>query len=196
MKTIATPHLGVMNHTFLDDHKFFGRYDLRKMKFWISRVLLKTGRELFMVDHPEIEETLLFRMAADEKFLRPLKAFEKRRAYANLRQDFMVPLGTAAFMSEDLVNHFRSKFINRTGILDIIASNKNADSLLNSCCHSMINNLDSCGWDKVLVHFNDLVPLAHNKISALCKYGSMLDNWLGFTEGTFVIDDAVKWLVT
>lgn len=42
--------------------------------------------------------SLLYRMATSEEFLRPLKAFRRRRAYANRRGDFMVPYGTAAFV--------------------------------------------------------------------------------------------------
>ncbi|CAM9434606.1 unnamed protein product, partial [Discosporangium mesarthrocarpum] len=40
---------------------------------------------------------LLFEMATEEEFLVPLKAFARRRAYANRWGDFMVPYGTAAF---------------------------------------------------------------------------------------------------
>lgn len=42
--------------------------------------------------------SLLYHMATSEEFLRPLKAFRRRRAYANRRGDFMVPYGTAAFV--------------------------------------------------------------------------------------------------
>lgn len=45
------------------------------------------------------EASLLYEMATSEEFLRPLKAFRWRRAYANRRGDFMVPYGTAAFVS-------------------------------------------------------------------------------------------------
>lgn len=41
---------------------------------------------------------LLYHMATSEEFLKPLKAFRTRRAYANRRGDFMVPYGTAAFI--------------------------------------------------------------------------------------------------
>lgn len=42
---------------------------------------------------------LLYDMATTEDFLRPLKAFRTRRAYANRRGDFMVPYETAAFLA-------------------------------------------------------------------------------------------------
>lgn len=44
------------------------------------------------------ESTLLYSMGTSEEFLRPLKAFRWRRAYANRRGDFMVPYRTAAFL--------------------------------------------------------------------------------------------------
>lgn len=44
------------------------------------------------------ESVLLYSMCTSEEFLRPLKAFRWRRAYANRRGDFMVPYGTAAFL--------------------------------------------------------------------------------------------------
>lgn len=47
------------------------------------------------------ETSLLYNMATSEEFLRPLRAFRWRRAYANRRGDFMVPYGTAAFVEHD-----------------------------------------------------------------------------------------------
>ncbi len=47
------------------------------------------------------EAPLLYNMATSEEFLRPLKAFRWRRAYANRHGDFMVPYGTAAFLEPD-----------------------------------------------------------------------------------------------
>lgn len=47
------------------------------------------------------ESILLYSMGTSEEFLRPLKAFRWRRAYANRRGDFMVPYGTAAFLEPD-----------------------------------------------------------------------------------------------
>ncbi|CAM9575750.1 unnamed protein product [Scytosiphon promiscuus] len=44
------------------------------------------------------DSSLLYEMATSEEFLRPLKAFRWRRAYANRRGDFLVPFGTAAFL--------------------------------------------------------------------------------------------------
>ncbi|CAM9612087.1 unnamed protein product [Sphacelaria rigidula] len=44
------------------------------------------------------EMPLLYDMATSEDFLKPLKAFSIRRAYANRRGDFLVHYGTAAFL--------------------------------------------------------------------------------------------------
>jgi len=45
-----------------------------------------------------IQDTLVYRMATTESFLAPLRVFQTRRAYANYANDFLVPLGTSAFM--------------------------------------------------------------------------------------------------
>ncbi|CAN0105744.1 unnamed protein product, partial [Hapterophycus canaliculatus] len=44
------------------------------------------------------ETAVLYEMATSEEFLRPLKAFRRRRAYANFRGDFLVPFATGVFL--------------------------------------------------------------------------------------------------
>jgi hypothetical protein len=43
------------------------------------------------------KHTQLHQMATHSVFLGALRAFKRRRAYANLEGDFLVPFGTAAF---------------------------------------------------------------------------------------------------
>jgi len=42
-------------------------------------------------------------MTTEKAFLRPLLAFRHRRAYANVRGDLLVPVGTAAFMGSSSI---------------------------------------------------------------------------------------------
>lgn len=49
-------------------------------------------------DKNESRIPLLYDMATSEEFLKPLRSFSTRRAYANRRGDFMVPYETAAFV--------------------------------------------------------------------------------------------------
>lgn len=56
------------------------------------------GRNHVDNDENKSQTPLLYDMATSEEFLKPLRAFSTRRAYANRRGDFMVPYETAAFM--------------------------------------------------------------------------------------------------
>lgn len=105
--TIAAPHLGVRNFTYVPLHP--------KLKPLASAYAGKSGSDLFMLTSntsgsgeavtSETGESdglarmsLLYEMATSEEYLTPLKAFRRRRAYANRRGDFMVPYSTAAFV--------------------------------------------------------------------------------------------------
>lgn len=112
--TIATPHLGVRRFTYVP---------LPSPLHSLAGVFVgKTGHDLFLSRKKDgggevggeaaaaaavaaakdsRENSLLYNMATTEDFLRPLKAFRWRRAYANRRGDFMVPYGTAAFIEPD-----------------------------------------------------------------------------------------------
>ncbi|CBJ48764.1 putative serine esterase [Ectocarpus siliculosus] len=116
--TIATPHLGVRRFTYVP---------LPSPLHSLAGVFVgKTGHDLFLsrkkggsgggggeaggeaaATAPAAaakdgrENSLLYNMATTKDFLRPLKAFRWRRAYANRRGDFMVPYGTAAFVEPD-----------------------------------------------------------------------------------------------
>ncbi|CAB1120484.1 unnamed protein product [Ectocarpus sp. CCAP 1310/34] len=115
--TIATPHLGVRRFTYVP---------LPSPLHSLAGVFVgKTGHDLFLsrkkvggggggggddvggeaaapaAAKDGRENSLLYNMATTEDFLRPLKAFRWRRAYANRRGDFMVPYGTAAFVEPD-----------------------------------------------------------------------------------------------
>lgn len=104
--TIAAPHLGVRNFTYVPLHP--------KLKPLASAFAGKSGSDLFMLtskdgsgeavtsetgESDEIaRRSLLYEMSTSEEYLIPLKVFRRRRAYANRRGDFMVPYSTAAFV--------------------------------------------------------------------------------------------------
>ena len=202
--SIATPHLGVRDWTIVEDNGFTVP-DI--FKFLVSKAMFSTGRDLFGFTPDKTgDETLLFLMATDESFLKPLRIFKARRLYANLQNDMVVPLGTAAFMNKEQVKKLRTEYQGRSGIVTILNthsenieeglptlpnnSNENKDHKTSI----MIDQLDRLGWDKVIVSFNGL-PLAHNKICALTREPKWLYNdILGFNVGQFVMKDASTWL--
>jgi len=290
--TVATPHLGVRDYTFLDEA---GIFVPGAVKMAVANLFQTTGKDLFddlsqktsssENDQDDIENDesngLLFHMATSENFLRPLRSFRKRRLYANLQGDLVVPLGTAAFMDPQQVQQLRSQYGSTYGILTTITttttttttsstsnietmartsttiSNDNtiitdseelltsykqptestsstttsttrsesskgtfdcvrdnnplgAFSILGSFAQSLEGDvkesqreaelsmraqLDSVGWEKVLVNFRDVLPLSHNKICALTKYPKWLNSFLGFEEGQFVMNNAANWIL-
>ncbi|KAJ1409507.1 putative serine esterase-domain-containing protein [Ochromonadaceae sp. CCMP2298] len=203
--TIATPHLGVRDYTFLDEYGVTAPSFLKNL---VARTLKQTGRELFSIDASRSQRLhLLFRMATEAQFLLPLKAFATRRLYANLNLDLVVPLGTAAFLPRSEVDLYRAQFSSQSGVVKVITTTTDGDNEwagTQEVCSSpdeealqlMRVGLNSCGWEKFIVHFRGFIPLAHNKIAALTKYTDTLDALLGFTEGRFVMDAAAKWLTS
>ena len=235
--TIATPHLGVMDHTYLEDE--LGLYVPSILKSIVSATMYETGRDLFATfkmndeskgekekeeEKEEKEEKedgyhLVYRMCTHITFLQPLRAFEKRRLYANLQGDFMVPLGTAAFLSPEKVRVFREAHRSTFGGVvhhEVIPSSSDQSTTCtsSSSCDTepssiasqeteeksaMRQALDSCGWEKVLVNFRNplSLPLSHNKICAINKFpwfDNLFDRLLGFHEGNSVMEQAAQWL--
>lgn len=102
--SIATPHLGVRRFTIIP------LPDL--LHFTPPLVIGQTGNDLFLRPPPssssnsssssssESDPPLLLKMASEKRFLEPLAAFKYRRAYGNLKDDMLVPFGTALFHPE------------------------------------------------------------------------------------------------
>jgi len=165
------------------------------VKVLVAKSMQTTGEELFLLDSRKIADgnrsrgtdALLFHMATDRQFLDPLRSFRRRRLFANLNADFVVPLGTAAFLSKSIVALYRQKYASSYGIVHVInsgavspqsnesPSNYNRDDLI----AAMRAGLDSMQWEKVLVHFDSVVPIAHNKIAAVTKFTDWMDSILG-----------------
>lgn len=230
-QTIATPHLGVRNFTLFDEYKI-RIHDA--VKDGLANLLGLTGKDLYIHDpNVLLEGSLVYRMSTKEEFLTPLRAFPRKRLYANLGQDLMVPLGTAAFLSPEEVHELRAKLAHTTGVVHTIrtdnstahtveevrecvvlesgtnsasseSDDRGADG--NTCdttmgllpVERMRRALDSTGWEKVIVSFKGLygfLPMAHNQIAAVTKFGTLVDGLLGFHEGRHVMQHAADWLI-
>jgi hypothetical protein len=223
--TIASPHLGVRNWTFAEDYgiaSFIPALDLIKQA--VSYTIFSTGREIFAMDGETDSDSttgtgnpsLLYRMATEESFLNPLRSFASRRLYANLQRDFVVPLGTAAFISNEKVQQLRLRHRNVKGFVSRWNSTASATSggtssieyenqgfevkqqqtrSTNSAGDIMMKSLDTVGWEKIIVNFPGILPSAHNKICALSRKPEWLySSVLGFDEGKFVMNDATEWI--
>ena len=197
--TIASPWLGVRFHTFLN------------VPHWVSRPLVtlpngQTGIDLFLDDEgmDQIENTLVFRMATAEGFLAPLRFFRTRRCYANYANDFLVPVGTAAFLTstekKDLETQIsaRGPLPNAPSIIATLrvppqgvspAQEEDSPHPMDRAAAS----INALGWEKVLVYFPDWLPLSHNKICALDAPNDPLRYFVAATlsnsqEGKFVME--------
>lgn len=166
------------------------------VKALVAKSMQTTGEELFLLDSRGVAErsrsrgtsALLFHMATDRQFLDPLRSFKRRRLFANLNADFVVPLGTAAFLSKSHVALYRQKYASNYGIVHVLnsgavspQSNKSPSNSYNrdDLIAAMRAGLDSMQWEKVLVHFDSVVPIAHNKIAAVTKFTEWMDSILG-----------------
>ena len=203
--TTATPHLGVRRYTYVPVPDFL--HGLAPAVPGLGR----TGADLLMSDAEDgwqeagrevqgdgwrSEPPLLVQMATHDEFLKPLAVFGRRRAYANLEGDALVPMGTAAFFvpigrstwglfEKGVSDLFRSKArILSDERYPEIECALEVPAAPNLCAERegagggvggdnadvearMAAGLDSLGWSKVGVRFSGLLPLAHNKIVAL-----------------------------
>jgi len=210
--TIATPHLGVRNSSFLEDKLGWPLPD--ELKRIVARLFTTTGRDLFSLDSESQTDTLLYKMATDKAFLGPLSAFRARRLYANLDNDFVVPLSTAAFMNSSESNKMRYQYghirknsfvatiltpslSSCAGVYDNVSSLSCLNPSITDPVNTMIESLNALGWEKYIAYFPGVFPLAHNKLCALKRFPSLLyDNLLQFKDGEFVMDNAAAWLVS
>ena len=192
--TVATPHLGVHDYNFLSENSLPVPPPYIVKLF--SRLMYQSGEDLLSTGNA----SLLYRMSTDEQWLAPLRLFRERRLYANLNLDFVVPLGTAAFLSKTETKYYRDTYRNEYGIVAIL----NATTAEDTCepdsadkqhLIDMICSLNSVGWEKVLVHFRGVLPLAHNKICSLWRPPHFLTNGLlGFSQGRPVMEHAADWI--
>jgi hypothetical protein len=211
--TIATPHLSVNFHNYLEESFHISLPVF--LKTWVSKTMGQTGRELFMRD-----DQLLFRMSTEEEYLNPLRLFTSRRLYANLLNDFVVPLGTAAILDSKQVDLLRRMHGNTSGIVEklettgtrtrtVTGESSSSSSLLPSLDDALDNDsekgklkymlagLNSLQWEKFICHFPGSLPIAHNKIAALRKTPEFLFvHMLGTVQGEIIMDHAAEWLTS
>ena len=195
--SIATPHLGVRDYTFVEDNGYYAPDIVKRV---VARFMLSTGRDIFGISD-EGEDSLLLLMATDESFLNPLRSFELRRLYANLNRDLVVPLATAAFLPNSAVQSLREQFKETSGIVTMLQTSSTDNLTEQSAAEKrldsdiMMHNLNKLGWEKVIVNFPGVLPMAHNMICALSREPKWFyEGMLGFNAGQFVMSDASTWL--
>lgn len=87
--TIGSPHLGVRRFTYLPLPPVLQRLGVV--------VAGRTAQDLLLQDGESPADSLLVEMAYEGgRYHSALRAFDRRRLYANLKGDFMVPFGTAS----------------------------------------------------------------------------------------------------
>jgi len=194
--SIASPHLGVADFNYLNQ-EFAFPFPLF-LKQAVASTMGTTGRELFLLD----DEQLLLKMATEEDYLAPLRQFAARRAYANLRNDFVVPLGTAAMLSPGTVCKLRADHTAQSGVVATINQNaqhpqeqQQQQDGSGEASQRMLNSLNNLGWEKIVVHFPGILPISHNKIAALRKWPEwFFVGVMKTSEGEFLMDEAANWL--
>jgi len=185
--TTGSPHLGVRSYLFLP---------LPSLLLQLGGLVAgQSADDLLLQD--DAREPLLVRMCAENSMHRAaLRAFRRRRLYANLIGDFMVPFGTAAIENgcwgagiDDALH--ASTFLNRPdasfrdalvcsgkrdGVAVIFDNKELPDTAREESStfeEKMWRGLSSVPWSKVAVAFHGTTtfPFAHNKLPALRREG-------------------------
>ena len=165
--TIATPHLGIRRHTFVPMPQ--------SLVDWGAGIFAGlSGSDL------ALRNDLVYNMAVDDAYTRPLSLFAARRAYANVAGDFLVPLATAAFIptaearpelapapagAPDGVGRIAGQLTTASATCAGPAAAPR-DSAGDSTAMevAMASSLDALGWTKVFVEFpGQIVPLSHSE---------------------------------
>jgi hypothetical protein len=206
----------VRSFTYFDD---LGMPFPEVVNVGLAYTMGESGKELFLLDTDSSRKPLLYNMATNPEFLIPLKSFAKRRLLVNLQSDFLVTLGTGAFLSHCSVNKLRKEHNNTTGIVAIYISGSNGSddecakvdattpapksdnmlgdeaALFSRDIAFMRSSLNSCGWEKIIVNFNSRFPVAHDQIAALWKFTRSIDRFLGFHHGEYLMESQAQWIV-
>lgn len=215
--TIATPHLGVRFHTYIEETMGVNLPFRDQFVGLVSSMLSKSGAELLLNDTGEIKDddltelagTLMYRLATERPYLDALACFRQRRAYANLYQDSVVPLQTGGFFSSGFTASLRERHRQESGIVAVVVTERapapavgeeaeqpryhaSRDELLGH----MAASLDAIGWSKVVCHYPSLLPTAHSKLAAITRFPEFLHSGvLGFQEGQEGMRHAAEWLL-
>jgi hypothetical protein len=163
--TKATPHLGTRDFTYFEDN---GIVISKQLKNLVSKVLYRTGRDLFFNDIKIDNETLLFKMATKSEFLQPLQSFVKRRLYSNLNQDFFVPIGTGAFLEKSLIEKLKRKHSSNYGIVEIVNTttsnnnNNNNKAIINDTENELTKS-EKCKNEGIIQSYLQIYFIVYNK---------------------------------
>jgi hypothetical protein len=220
--TTATPHLGV---------GAFGYLGL--VPRWLQatvggRALGRTIAELLLQDAGPSGVPLLVRMASaqaastsassegvstEPPFLEALAAFQRRVAYANAENDFLVAYETAALRTSaaaaavaaaqqrQAAAAAAARAAGSAHILYTVthaatpaapASPTSSDAL--ALQRAMAAGLGTLAWTETAVRFPGVMPLAHNKIVALRRAGDPLLTWLAADGAPVVAHTAAALL--
>ena len=203
--TTATPHLGVGPWGYFSVVPGWAR------RLW-SKNLGQSIMELCLRDGDSREsgKPLLVEMAEpDSKFIKALAAFERRCAYANATNDFLVSYETASISPEyvDPAKEREWRSLDAPQIVeefehdpDIpreeLATTSSSRTLWGRHPlderRQMARGLKTLRWKHVNVAFPGPAPLAHNKICALQR-SEMLERL--FKEGEFIVDHQAAFLL-
>lgn len=213
--TVATPHLGVRQFTFVPT----GPAVVANV---LAPVLAgRTGTELFLNDGGG-DTPLVVAMATEPRFTEPLRAFRVRQAYGCLQGDFLVPFGTALFNTTGGVGVLDGGRTGELGERDregVVWQVHTTSTPLPqppsgppsqaATLEHMTACLDALGWTKVGVRFRaslgpalwngklPVLPLAHNMICALGRRDGPAGLAFGYWQrGRAVMDHAAEFLIS
>eukprot|EP00611_Tribonema_gayanum_P024545 TRINITY_DN5450_c0_g1_i1.p1 TRINITY_DN5450_c0_g1~~TRINITY_DN5450_c0_g1_i1.p1 ORF type:complete len:447 (-),score=156.28 TRINITY_DN5450_c0_g1_i1:66-1373(-) len=231
--TIATPHLGVRRYTW-------GITQYPKFMFPLAKVLFgQSGKDLFLTDAEERaaaagaregeigsgepEVPLLMKMASDKEFLAPLRAFKRRRAYANMRGDFMVTLRTAAIEPHPIKAEYQSQRAHEwlwgraSGVIveqqdsssgsapvavpaaaaaddsQPVAIGADSAEQVEEQEEAMARALNALGWTKVIVDFGAVLVPGHH--NSICAHSANPWTRLVNKAGRNIMDHAAAYLL-
>lgn len=139
--TIATPHLGVSNNTYIPLPRWG--------ETLIGSTMQKTGEDLFSLN------SMVEDMGTKDHFLERLRSFRKRIALANcFGTDFQVPTTTAAFLSYG--SYYKHNRLPEKEKYFLSFETK-PDQDYNK--DSMSQSLDALGWTKIFLDVRNDIPL-------------------------------------
>ncbi len=187
--TIATPHLGTRVHSLTP----------RILQKLFYGVLGKSVKELYLADREEGQYPLLMRMAMEDDFMKPLRAFSRVRAYGSRSGDFFVHFASSLFgMGQridstvlsglSLHTHHVPLELEMEGLLDRRAFQFEE--------RMIIKGLNTgAEWSKVVVEWNSFrnIPYtAHNRIAA---YDQSFVEAAMYKAGRPVLDHISKFVI-
>lgn len=202
--TTATPHLGVGPYGYFAVVPALARATWSKnlggsiMELTLSDGHRRKSGQPLLVDmaDPEVTEPL--------NFIGALGAFERRCAFANATNDFLVSYETASISPEYLDPALEHKWrtLESSRVVEEYEHDPDAedaplkqpsrDSSKIAFQRRMARGLKTLRWKHVNVAFPGFAPLAHNKICALQRTETMEKL---FKEGEWCVDLQAKYLL-